>query len=435
MDAIWIDRFNDEWTDDELDDLIRVSARPIVVGRATAEEDAKRFETAAKKIFVPGPQERALIRAVLARVRAHATLFFTTEQAYLAGVHGAAKPWGDDWYSPIILSGLAGVGKSELLKALGRVLSRVYIVDVHPLKNIRLVSHWPLSLTQGRTMKSLVERYLPGIHLVRNTDPSLYVRNRTWAEAVGLISTDEFQLVTKSAGANTRAVQLMMEIVAMGPLSLFSLNYSMIHKIKKRYSEDQHRLLQDPILMHPCDPDCTSWRSFIDALLSLNRPVFDVGLAKATETIHRYTFGIRRHAVTLLKQAYLTARSRGRKFVSIDDIHSAYHSLEYAAFRVEVEALSGVDSQLFRKRLDLQCPFPGLSVKSGLVPVHDRPDAEKVAEEISREVNDKLFYSAMTMAERATVNDGYPYEKRPKMSKGRGRRRSITKEELLRDPV
>ena len=106
----------------------------------------------------------------------------------------------------------------------------------------------------------------------------------------------------------------------------------------------------------------------------------DLGGERAAQLLHDYTFGIKRCLRSLLSLSYLQMRSSTEKKVLVSHVTAAYHSLEYAAMREDVENLAQgrVSPKLVRK--DLSCRLVESKTKPEIPPtsVGDRTQTRAI---------------------------------------------------------
>jgi hypothetical protein len=185
-------------------------------------------------------------------------------------------------------------------------------------------------------------------------------------------------------------------MAAIGPPMIFVSNYSLVHKLLRRNSEDKQRLLSDPRIMLPDEPGSADWIAYIDECIRVSNGSICVGRDELATEIYRCTFGIKRFAVQLLKQAYIECRNAGRQDIALPDITRAYRSAAYTISANEVEQLQtlALSSWKSTAHLDLQCPFElPAAVKSNVV--------QFARTERQSRVSAKVFDSALTEGERA----------------------------------
>lgn len=136
--------------DEKFDALFELRARPIVLGSNTAIADGELFEKAAEKIFLMDSQLRDVLRRLIEAARIHGESHLGLDRDYIAGLHKTQKnPWGTEFPTAICLASHAGVGKSQLLRALERVLGQVVVGSVEGVRGIAHRGVWSLSIRDG----------------------------------------------------------------------------------------------------------------------------------------------------------------------------------------------------------------------------------------------------------------------------------------------
>jgi hypothetical protein len=358
-------RFARAFDDLELDALIECRATPIALGRDTADMDADAFQRAAEGIFLSSPQTRRILRAFLDVARSHSEFHFKDESEYENRIY-QEFPWGAEHPKAICFTGLAGIGKSQLLAALAKLLTALAVPGVVGVGGMPLVGAWLLSLKDGPGLNAILQPMIQPVSTKRanaeasaseatpksekaDSLPKLLrrARVRTWRDAVCMLLIDEFQNLSKG-DKSARATSLLLQLRTVGPRLVYGANFSLVHKLMAGSPEDGRRLVAQPIEMLPDGKGSRAFRDFLSELKKIDPRVFAFdldasvgnGADKLHEEIHYWTFGVKGHAVALFKLAYLASRRRGGTgVVRREEICSAYMSAEYSFNRREVEVL------------------------------------------------------------------------------------------------
>ena len=404
----WVDRFDLSISDEALDKLIEIRAESISIGYDSLEVDAELLRAALKRVFLSSVQIRKLLRELLGVARAHAKINFGAEGKYMRGLY-QKEPWGSSPAPAIFLTGLAGVGKSDLLLALERALAAPTEIDVPGIKHIPLICAWQLSLRDGVGMNTLLR---PNLELTNkivdcvdinkvDLEPKAWKlptllklsRQRTWRDGVCLIWVDEFQYITKGLEASAKATTMLMQLLGIGPRLIFCANFSFGHKLKNRNNEDIHRLLSCPKIIEPESGSSADWIALLSEFKKVAPEVFLFNVNEVENLIHQYTFGVKRLVVEMLVLAYQVARKRGKHTVSVDDIKLAYISTEYTYNRKSVEILWRQTYENTSLKEDLWCPFNQSHEPANVVKI------AKAMEDFESRIEDKILDSSLSPAE------------------------------------
>lgn len=405
MDAVpWLRRFPVDLSDDRIKDLVRVApSRPNGFGASTPEVDAALLEQAMKRVCEPTDSVVQGVRALLDLAQGHAAAFFPSANAYWRRVYEQdpiAQP-------AICLTGLAGVGKSVLIAAFCRLLQSLPSTDPSATAGAVLEGCWLLKTPAFQDFKGLMrglaygprEGSAEGDEVDRRGTVANFAdaaSRRARRQAVCLLITDETQFETLSAEANARMVKKLLLFLSLGPRLVYSVNYSMVHRLLRRSQEERDRLTAYPMVILPDAVDSGDWQMTVGALIGVAPEAFAISAKEDAPKLHRYTFGIKRKLVTLLVMAYRGARRTGRMKVTMDDVQAAYRSMEFTTHRSDVETLICQEIEGCKKSDDLFCPFP-------LAAQPKRP-SEKATAEVASRIAEQALLASLNQHERAGVD-------------------------------
>ncbi|WP_082481762.1 transposase [Pseudomonas sp. Leaf127] len=358
---------------------------------------AEKLNEALKSIFLPNDFSLKFIKEVVDRASVRSQLLFSSEVNYLANFY---NPPDIEVY-PVCLTGLAGIGKSQTIAALQKVLPLPQSFECgHFDGSIELVSHWYASARGKASGKQLLADFLfdDGHTHGRNSSRLLLeCRRRANRNGVSLLLLEETQHINTGSGAS-KVTDILLTMSAIGPPMVYVSNYSLVHKLLKRNSEDKQRLLSEPRVMLPDDPEGTDWQNYIKECVRVSAGHIRVNISELASEIYRCTFGIKRLVVRLLKEAYIQCRNQGREFINMDDIIRAYKSVAYSMNLKDVEELhrQALQGRMTRSRLDLRCPFDlPTDLKSNIV--------KMVKADRDSRFNNAVFDSSLTQVEREAM--------------------------------
>jgi hypothetical protein len=347
-----------------------------------------------KQIFIPNQFALQFINEIIGRAYLRHCFVFDSEVGYISRIYTPPEVE----VSPICLTGLAGVGKSRALDALRKVMpapSELY--SSHYNGAVTLLSHWYASARGKVSGKSLLADFIfsesdrPSGNLAKLL---VEVRRRANRDGVSLVLLDETQHINTGLGS-AKVTDILLTLAAIGPPVVYVCNYSLVHKLLRRNSEDKQRLLSEPRIMLPDLPGSKDWSEYVDECIRVSGGCIRPGTGDFAGELYRCTFGLKRLAVQLLKQAYVECRSDGRHSIELPDLARAYRSAAYTSNASEVEELhkQAVGNRQ-SVRLDLDCPFElPAAHKSNIVQFAKAERDERVAA--------KVFDSSLTEAERA----------------------------------
>lgn len=446
----FIDAFEDVVSDEALDQLIECQTVPISLGNDTADVDMERLRVALESFFQPSVQIRSIIRCLLAYGRAHASLAYPSTESYIKGLY-SLEPWPDLDAPAVCMTGLAGVGKSALLKAYARLISNRKAVQ--PVLNHDSLPYdpvWTISLKDGTSLAAML-----GMHLNLNIPDSesggqkslsvsnlnkkfpfcalmTRARRESWKKRTTVMCADEMQYITHG-NANTKATAILLSLMGIGPRLFYAANFSLLNGLLRRHQQDTQRLLACPIVIMPECEGSADWNRYLSALMRVCPQAFAFDIEQSQALIHRLTYGIKRLVVRLLCLAYMEARKRNRLAIEQNDIQAAAGSSDFYAARRDVEILERQENEVRMIREDLWCPFPMSAVvesSRNVVPLSD------AVERFEERVEQEILLSSMTPKERERLEaDSRSSERTPEYSIKRvvpiRKRKRATKEDLI----
>lgn len=380
----------------------RVTVRPDPIKGLEALQPwvaAVKFAEKIDEIYLPNEFSLHFIQEMINFANLHSLKTFSSAAAYAEKVF--TPP--DSEVFPICLTGLAGVGKSKTIAALLRALPPPieFACDLFQ-GTIELTSYWYASARGKASGKQLLLDFvIGGEHDGRGGNVKKLLRqSRQIAsrDGVPLVVLEETQHINTGQGAS-KVTDILLTVSCIGPPTVFVTNYSLVHKLFRRNSEDKQRLLSEPRIMLPDTPNSQDWRDYVNECVRVSDGCIKASTDEFAAELYRSTFGIKRLAMLLLKAAYIECRTTGRNQIEVDDLIRAYRSSGYTSNARDVEdlQLQMINQGSKRARLDLVCPFDlPVEYKSNVVSFV-RSDRDK-------RVQARAFDSSTTPAERSVLN-------------------------------
>lgn len=381
----WCEQYRHLTEESEVRRLSRYTPLPIVgLRNAPVKLACRQLREAFDSLFVPTDQTTKILCELVGVVQSHAVACYPDRKSFLAGAYSKEKPL-PKFAQVSCLTGLAGQGKSSLVKALKRVLpadSSVVVDSNHP--PIDLVSGWYLDVlaktTPTQMFKALLglneEDHFEDLHalgspinevqeatksaIVGNvTDLLKRARARAYKTGVSILIVDELQWFTRSAQANASVTAALMYLASIGIPLVFVANFSLVHRLKKRPHEDQRRLLRNPIILQPDLPNSTDWLNTVQGYCDVAPDIFSFDPGEVAAKLFGWTEGIKSDLSHLLILAYQRAREKGA-CVGLAELEWAFNSSVYSDAREDQEIINRqrVTNKIAEKRrADLWCPF------------------------------------------------------------------------------
>lgn len=432
--------------DAEIDQMVSVPPKQIAWGGVDVRIRPGLLENGLRSVVLPDTQMRSLLRQLTGIVQAHAHAHMESDAVYIKALY-SKKPWGHMRSPAICFTGLQGVGKSQVLRSLSRILmARIEQMTVRGHSGIDLIPMWLMTLAKGDGLNQLLREHVdPTWQDVESKTPIrdgsspkknwsvpkiLELAERaSWRHATCLAVIDEFQWITASSSANARAASVLLKLHGIGPMLLYGANFSLGHKLKGRPPEDRDRLLSCPIIMRPFGPLCTDLTAYLKTLQAVAPDVLIFDPVDDQESVYLSTFGIRRKIVDLLVAAYKIACRQGRTGkVGVSEIRNAYRSELYAIHRADVEALFRQHVTGRMESEGLWCPFGSMEHSNSTV-----TQATEIIHAFEKRLEDDYLRESLTPTEAQALDALRPRDAREtkpakvlRFPKGK-----VTKEDLL----
>lgn len=354
----WVGHFESLLNTETIRQRAAVTISPITgLASMPLELAYARLEHALKTIFYPTTQCVSVLERLVGIAYSHCVAVYPNSRAFLRGVYASEVPL-EEFLSPICLTGLAGIGKTEILKAFGRLHApndSVLTDPDHPLFAIR--GSQLITVKARNSPKDVLRCLAQG-----EGTPSELInsgRKLVYRDGLAMLLTDELQFATGSENANARVAQMLLSLGYLGIPFVYAANFSLISRLQRRPGEEQHRLLSDPIVLVPDRATSADWQNTLAAQRSVAPEIFIFDPIVDAEQLHAYCGGRKRAIAKLLLLAFRDQYPRGG-FVDREAIRRAYLSTEYAGYREETEILAtqAIQFRAHPKRKDLWCPIP-----------------------------------------------------------------------------
>lgn len=376
-----------------------VAAEPVDrLEHLQVEVACARLRFGLSKVFVVTPRISEIIHTEIGRAIAHADIAYPDPRLMLGRVYDS---WArDEPYMPTLVTGPAGTGKTQLELAIGRVLEGVDEVRHDQSHNFPSRLHASVTVkgqaSVGRALRSLAcPDVASGLKKVPESEMARECSRWLYANGTCLFGVDELQFLTQSADASVLVTRVLLAFLEIKVPWRFTANYSLCWRLLGRPSEVRQRLLGNPVVLLPEEPESGAWHSVISEYQTVGRHALSFDLTAKSVELWALSAGLKRELVKLLVHGYRLARLSGRFKISWNDIEQAYGSTEFYASRTDIELMiryAGTGGEL---RQDLLCPFKGDSISVPFERYQDSLRRTRVSG-VAHSVQD----AAMTVAER-----------------------------------
>ncbi len=152
-------RIAQNWSDAEIDAAVAKPAIQMELSGRDFTAQSKVLERGLRNIFFPDAQVRRVLRTLVSFASGHANSHFPTDEMYFSGLY-SEDPWGREMKFATCLTGLAGVGKSEILGAFSRLIGGRSTYDLRGHKGLPVVPLWSMTLANGSGLNQILKEFV-----------------------------------------------------------------------------------------------------------------------------------------------------------------------------------------------------------------------------------------------------------------------------------
>lgn len=327
------------------------------------------IERCINETYVATDQHLRLLEQLVLCVQGHYTTAYSSEVAYHSRIQQkCSSPNALKLDRPaLLITGLAGCGKSELLKTLvSRVLppkllhltQQVAEVPTYPALRLEVACHSAEKELVRGMLHALDGIWRPGKASISKLQDELL--RKLYTHGNGMLIVDELQFLVSAAGSISKAMRLLINLLTLGSPVVYCANYSLIHAIQTRPQQERQRLLSSVIEVFPERPESDDWLSIVAAMKNVAPDIFCFDPKEMAEELHRMTAGLNRLLKQLLISALKLALRNKTPRITPKNLKEAYHSADYSQNKSDVEKIVriAIEPSYGKTCKDMWSPFP-----------------------------------------------------------------------------
>lgn len=342
----------------------RATVRPEPLSNADysdARDVVSELDSRIQVLFVPSSELDRILGELILTCYNHARIAYPDTRTFLRRCNTPDSTGSTTTYFPRCVTGIAGLGKTQIFHALQRVLIRQHLgcLDIGH-KQFEIQPVWYVSVEENRKLSDIL-RYL--ISSVGATPSSTKIndliqqcRRLAYQYGVLVLIVDEMQSMTRSSQANTMVANVLYDLRRIGLPIVYGANFSLVHRIKSRPHEDVERLLCEPLVLIPEPSHSEDWSNLVRAQIDIAPHLFDIDVDRTASQLYTMTAGSRRLLGRLIVLAAKVNVPKNQ-MISIGALSDTYSSTAFSANRDNVEALQKQFATGKKVRNDLWCPL------------------------------------------------------------------------------
>lgn len=315
---------------------------------------------ALSELFVPTKKSVKIACKLVNLAQAHSAFHYSDKKQFMRDLYLDDYDLKND-VRPYFFTGLSGYGKTAICLALDRVIPESGSVYIKKHSPFPLKTFWRFTIPGTLSLSKLLQQMLGKdvANVKKKNDLSELISTCQWKahyNGYSVIIIDEMQFLTRSATANALISQFLLHVSKIGVPVVYVGNFSLGHKLKKRPPEDKERLLANPIILLPDEPDSIDWKSILQCVQAVCPDIFTFDFVEESKKMYGWTSGSKRMLKRLVVKSYEFSRLE-KRMLELVDVENIFKSIDFAGNREQIMQMHELFITGDSKNKDLICPY------------------------------------------------------------------------------
>lgn len=242
-----------------------------------------------ESLFIPCNADIDLASLVMRQISSAFALRYTDRREYLKRINSPVDAEGSSGMEPMLVTGLAGTGKTELFRRLAHILGESFELWLgDDYAGLQVGGVWTAECEPGMRPLGLLERIAQAAP--RSEEPrqrralQKHLRRAAYRDGLAALIVDELQFVAYSSSASSSAVAIVEAACALGLPTIVVSNFDMMLKFEGLSQQLTQRLLPNVHAVWPRHPGLGEWDEYVaEVVATMPRTIHEECVEQSSE--------------------------------------------------------------------------------------------------------------------------------------------------------